>query len=210
MKLSSSFVCVVLAASAVAAPVAQPVSEAEVRTEIIEPRDVDVAVDGKAVHIEGGYIRNTDLERMGMDVADRDANLKTRQEHVDGVALRSGWGYIKPREEKRQEHVDGVALRSGWGYIKARDAQPEEKRQEHVDGVALRSGWGYIKRTLMGKCEEKRQEHVDGVALRSGWGYIKAREAEPEAKPEEKRQEHVDGVALRSGWGYIKAREEKN
>ncbi|KID65408.1 uncharacterized protein G6M90_00g052650 [Metarhizium brunneum] len=125
MRISSPIVCSLLAASAIAAPVLKGNEVKALRKpsfaadygEIIQ-RDVDVAIDGKPVHIEGGYIRNSDLKRLGWDIRDRD---EKRQVDVDGVATRSGWGYIKARDEKRQVDVDGVATRSGWSYIKARD-----------------------------------------------------------------------------------------
>ncbi|KID93893.1 hypothetical protein MAJ_10130, partial [Metarhizium majus ARSEF 297] len=79
MKISSPIVYSLLAASAIAAPVLkgdevealrQPSSAAGQRENI--QRDVDVAIDGKPVHIEGGYIRNTNLKRLGWDIGDRD------------------------------------------------------------------------------------------------------------------------------------------
>jgi hypothetical protein len=112
-------------------------------------RDVDVDINGQPVHIKGGYIRNTDLDRMGYAVGDRHAVEKRDEVDIDGTATRSGWGYIKGRGEKEPEvDVDGTAIRSGWGYIKGRG---EKEPEVDVDGTATRSGWGYIKARGEGK-----------------------------------------------------------
>lgn len=96
-----------LAATASTAPV--NINNAEIK------RDVDVTIDGKPYNIEGGYIRGADLDRMGYSIEDQVGSKKRGELDVDGVATRSGWGYIKAREEEKRGDldVDGVATRSG-------------------------------------------------------------------------------------------------
>lgn len=120
MKPSSPILCSLLAAASIAGPVPNQLKDLKVSTlswykEI--KRDVDVAIDGKSVRLEGGYVRKTDLDRLGWNVVVREG-MKARQVDVGGTATRSGWGYIKGRDEKREVDVDGTATRSGWGYIK--------------------------------------------------------------------------------------------
>ncbi|EFY91887.1 hypothetical protein MAC_02172 [Metarhizium acridum CQMa 102] len=70
-------------------------------------------------------------------------------------------------ELEKGNSVETYALRSGWGYIKRRDeghAQGEPLNQ--VDTYALRSGWGYIKKRDGGHAQGEPQIDVDTYALR--------------------------------------------
>jgi hypothetical protein len=102
MRVSSLVVCSLWAVSTGAAPTPGFAPEEPIK------RDVDAAMNGNPpVHIKGAYIRNSDLIRMGYDVADRDG-LEARQEGVDYMTR------LKKRDdEEREVGVDGVALRSG-------------------------------------------------------------------------------------------------
>ncbi|KAF6788127.1 hypothetical protein CSOJ01_15097, partial [Colletotrichum sojae] len=104
MRTAAVIICSLLAASSTAAPAAQ-------KEDTIK-RGIDVTIDGKPVHLEGAYVRDSDLDRLGWHKADH-GGLETREVDVDGVATRAGWSYIKARgEEKREVDVDGVATRA--------------------------------------------------------------------------------------------------